>query len=257
MLRSMRDLENYSIRATDGDIGRVKDFYFDDRTWTIRHLIVDTSSWIPDRKVLISPMSMDCPDWCGKILPVKITKEQVKSSPDMDTDKPVSKRRDVGYLDSYGYPYYCPTLKEGDDVNADSPYGNPDGHALSGSRNDKRDDLHLRSCKETIGYHVDATDDDIGHVRDLLIDECAWAIRYIVVSTSNWFGGHQVLIAPQWIRDMSWAEHMVSVHLTRQQVKDALRYDAREAFSRQEQESLYRHYGLGNCLNSTSKDQAT
>lgn len=90
MLRSMRDLENYVIHATDGDIGRVKDFYFEDNTWSIRHLIVDTGSWVTGRKVLISPMSMGCPDWGGRILPVKITKEQVSYRPDMDADKPVS-----------------------------------------------------------------------------------------------------------------------------------------------------------------------
>lgn len=55
MLRSMNDLENYTIRATDGTIGHVTDFYFDDERWVIRYLVVDTGSWLASRKVLISP----------------------------------------------------------------------------------------------------------------------------------------------------------------------------------------------------------
>jgi len=95
MLRTMKELQGYAIRATDGDLGHVKDVYFDDRQWVVRYLIVETGSWLASRKVLISPFAIDHPDWTGKVLPVSITKEQVKNSPDIDTDKPVSRQNEV------------------------------------------------------------------------------------------------------------------------------------------------------------------
>jgi hypothetical protein len=79
MLRTMNDLQDYAIRATDGTIGQVKDFYFDDETWVIRYLVVDTGSWLSSRKVLISPIAISLPNWAEKLLLVSITKDQVKN----------------------------------------------------------------------------------------------------------------------------------------------------------------------------------
>ncbi|MDA3920820.1 MAG: PRC-barrel domain-containing protein [Salinisphaera sp.] len=104
MLRSMETLEDCAIRATDGIIGQVKDFYFDDEAWAIRYLVVDTGSWLSSRKVLISPIALGQPDWAKKVLPVSITREQVKNSPAIDTEKPVSRQHEIRYLGYYGYP---------------------------------------------------------------------------------------------------------------------------------------------------------
>ena len=106
MLRNTKDLEGYAIRATDGIVGRVKDLYFDDKAWVIRYLVVDTGAWLAHRKVLISPIAIGHPNWPEKVLPVSITKEQVKNSLDIDTDKPVSRQQEMHYLGYYGYPFY-------------------------------------------------------------------------------------------------------------------------------------------------------
>ena len=106
MLRSMQDLKNYTIGATDGEIGHVTDFFFDDEDWVIRYLVVETSSWLMTRKVLISPYSLLEADWLHKRLPVRINRDQVRNSPDIDTDKPVSRQQEMRYADFYGYPYY-------------------------------------------------------------------------------------------------------------------------------------------------------
>src|SRR5664279_428506 len=106
MLRSMNDLEDCVIHATDGSIGQVKDLYFDDKAWVIRYLVVDTGSWLSSRNVLISPIAIGHPNWTEKVLPVSITKEQVKNSPSIDTDKPVSRQHEMRYLGYYGYPLY-------------------------------------------------------------------------------------------------------------------------------------------------------
>src|SRR3954464_11269821 len=103
MMRKVRDLRGYAIRATDGDIGTVHDFYFDDEHWGIRYLVVDTGTWLSGRKVLISPMAIGSPDWIIQQLPVSLTKAQVTRSPDIDTRKPVSRQHEAEYSRYYGY----------------------------------------------------------------------------------------------------------------------------------------------------------
>ena len=163
MLRSMKDLEDYAIRATDGDIGHVKDFYFDDDTWVVRYLVVETGSWLSGRKVLISPIAIGEPDWTARALPVSITKEQVKNSPDLDTDEPVSRQHERQYLEYYGYPYYWGgTGLWGSDYNPGAMLTNPGyggcyadyghaqvDHARAKVVADRHEDgdAHLRSCK--------------------------------------------------------------------------------------------------------------
>jgi hypothetical protein len=259
MLRSMNDLENYAIRATDGDVGHVKDFYFDDRAWVIRYLVVDTGSWLSSRKVLISPMAIGHPDWPGKILPVSITKEQVKNSPDIDTDKPVSRQHEMAYLGYFGFPFYwggAGLWGEGAYSSMMLAGGSHDASVVrrreleaEHTRDvlehgaDHDGDPHLRSCKEVLTYRVDAIDGDIGHVRGLLVEEDTWAIRYLIVETGNWWEGHEVLIVPQWIQSVSWNDNAVLVNLTRQALKDAPPYDSAAMLDRELEANFYKHYG--------------
>jgi len=257
MLRSMKDLENYAIRATDGIIGHVKDFYFDDGTWVVRYLVVETESWLSSRKVLISPMAIGHPDWTGRALPVSITKEQVKNSPDIDTEKPVSRQHERQYLEYYGYPFYwggaglwgagvypdAMLAVEHGRTGADYPVLQADSaRAGVDAERGEQGDPHLRSCEVLMRYQIEATDGGMGHVQGLLVDEQTWAIRYLIVQTSAWWLGHQVLIAPQWIRDMSWLDTTVSVKLTRQAVKDAPPYDSAVPLDRDREIGLYKHH---------------
>jgi len=254
MLRTMKDLEGYAIRATDGDVGRVQDVYFDDQRWVARYLIVETGSWLSSRRVLISPFAIGHPDWTGKALPVSITKEQVKNSPNIDADKPVSRQHEMQYLGYYGYPYYWGGI--GPWGNTLTPgllltQGNYGGGSLGragpeAGRDQGRNqegDPHLRSCKAVLNYHIEANDGGIGHVEDLMIDEDTWAIRYMIVDTSNWWLGHQVLIAPQWIREVRWPDNTVAINMDRQTLKDAPPYDAAIPLSRAQEMGLYRHHG--------------
>ncbi len=259
MLRSTKDLEDCAIRATDGIIGQVKDLYFDDKAWVIRYLVVDAGTWLSSRKVLISPIAIGHPDWTEKVLPVSITKEQVKNSPSIDTDKPVSRQHEKRYLGYYGYPYYWDGAGlwgggafPGMLMTGYSGFGSmqrdvrpeaEEAYARAEAARHQDDDLHLRSCKAVKGYHIEATDGDIGHVQGLLVDEETWAIRYMIVETSNWWLGHQVLIAPQWITAVRWSDATVAVNLTRQAVKDAPPYDPAVQLGRDQELGIYKHYG--------------
>jgi hypothetical protein len=259
MLRSMKDLEQYAIHATDGVIGHVQDFYFDDQTWVIRFLVVDTGTWLLHRKVLISPIAIGRPNWTEKWLPVSITQEQVKNSPEIDTEKPVSRQHEIRQLGYYGYPYYW----GGAGLWGNGTYPNtllPNYHgtvsapevlrtkeertvARAQPVRNEHEDPHLRDCKVVMDYHVQAIDGDIGHVEGLLVDEETWAIRYLIVNTSNWWLGHQVLIAPEWIDDVSWLDATVSVSVTRQAVQDAPPFNSRADLDRDKETDLYDHYG--------------
>jgi uncharacterized protein YrrD len=265
MLRDLTTLQGYSLRATDGDIGTVKDFYFDDEHWVVRYLIVETGGWLASRKVLISPVSIGTPNHVDKVLPVVITREQVKNSPDIDTDKPVSRQHEVDYLGYYGYPAYwdsvglwgagsmpglmlpeagaLPPLAPMMTGQNDEPYESERAAAaVEYKKQHEHDDPHLRSCKSIAGYHIKAQDGEIGHVQGWIVDEDSWAIRYIIVDTSNWWMGHKVLVAPEWIREVSWADSVVSVAMTRRAVQEAPAWDSSLPPDREQEIGIYAHY---------------
>ena len=248
MLRNVKALRGYQMLATDGVIGEVDDVYFDDDCWAIRYLVVDTGGWLAGRKVLISPLAIGVPDWMGQRLPVSLTKARVKGSPDIDTRKPVSRQHETAYFGYYGYPYYW----EGSGIWGLGAYPGSltaerrfeeELRARRRSAPRTTEDCHLRSSRVVIGYHVHATDGDIGHVEDLLVDDFTWAIRYLVLNTSNWWTGHQVLVTPHWIETVSWPEAKVYVDLTRHAVKNAPPYHSAALLDRQQEEALYAHYG--------------
>ena len=242
MQRILKVLKGYAIGATDGDIGTVDNFYFDDEAWTIRYLVADTGNWLRGRKVLISPIALGKADSHGNRLNVKLTKMQVEKSPSIDTDKPVSRQHEVSYLDYYGYPYYWggPYLW--------GPMAYPRLSDAAQRRNEearaKREeayDLHLRSANKVTGYHIEATDGDIGHVEDFIIDGETWEIRYIVVDTQNWWAGKKVLVAPQWIDRVNWSDSKVYVDLSRETIKNGPEYHP-DALNRKYEETLYDYY---------------
>jgi PRC-barrel domain len=113
MLRKMGDLKGFAIGARDGDIGEANDFIFDDKTWTVRYLVADTSRWLPGRKVLISPIVVDQADPEGKRLPVSLTQEQVKNSPDISMDEKLSAQDEIKYYNYYGFPTIGPATRFG------------------------------------------------------------------------------------------------------------------------------------------------
>jgi len=260
MLRSDKDLKTLKIGAVNGTIGGVKDFYFDDDAWAVRYVVVDTGFWL-GREVLISPFSTGTPDWDRHILPVTVTKEQVRHCPLIDTDKPVSRQHETSYLGYYGYPLYWGgnglwgegaypgSMLEGAQSGAsDLAYANALAANDRAAHTDEQrrrahEDPHLRSCNAVVGYHIHAMDGDIGHVHGFLIDERTWGVQYLIVHTSNWWLGHTVLVPPAWIGEVSWEYSKVTVKLNRQQIKDAPTYDPQALLSRSDEEGIYRHYG--------------
>jgi hypothetical protein len=250
MLRSMTDLQGFTIGATDGDIGRVEAFYFDDTSFTVRHLVVDTGGWLGGRKVLISPMTLPLIDWEGKRINAELTKSQVEQSPNIDTDQPVSRQQEIKYLQYYGFPSYW----EGPYLWGVGPYPvmTSGGEASEYERRwewgvKEPGDPHLRSSAAVIGYHIEATDGDIGHVEDFLVEDSTWAIRYMIVDTRNWWpGGKRVLVSPEWIERVEWSDAKVHVGVTRERIKESPEYDSLDPVARDYEARLHDYYGRPN-----------
>jgi hypothetical protein len=221
MLRSVKSSEGHKIGATDGVIGKVEGFLFYDSSWIIRYLVVNTGSWLPGRKVLISPVSIVQPVPDGKILPIKLTQEQVKNSPDIDTDKPVSRRAEIELHKHYNWPPYWTGSGFAGPVMGPSSKEKEQAAVAA----EERVGPLLRSTQEVIGYRIHATDGDIGHAEDFIFDDESWAIRYLVVDTRNWLPGNSVLISPESIEKISWSDSNICIGLPKGQIKDSPRYD--------------------------------
>jgi len=232
----MKTLHSYAIEATDGNIGVIYSFYFDDLSWTIRYVVVDTGSWLPGRRVLVSPAVVGEPHWEMRQLPVNLTQEQVENSPDIDTDQPVSRQHQIALHDYYAWPMYWTVAPIGPGTVAMPPELVEEFASESG-------DPHLRSTQEVLGYYIHASDGDLGHVEDFIVDDDNWTIRYMVVDTRNWLPGKKVLVAPEWITEVSWGESKVHVDLTQDAIKDSPEYDSTETVNRVYEERLYDFYG--------------
>jgi uncharacterized protein YifN (PemK superfamily) len=223
MLRSLKDLEEYAVSATDGDIGSVANFLLDDRRWTVRYLVVETGGFLGGRRVLISPISFRQVDWSTRRFHLELTRNRIKNSPSVDTDKPVSRQHESDYLGYYAYPYY---------------WNQTPGEPL-----EKSSDVHLRSAREVRGYHIEGTDAAIGHVDDFIIDDRTWEVRYLVVDTRNWWLDKKVLVAPRWASRVSWEEQKVFVDLSREAIKSSPIWDAGAPINREYEARLYDYYG--------------
>jgi hypothetical protein len=246
MLINTAWLKGLVIRATDGELGTVDQFYFDDETWAIRYLTVETGGWMGGRPVLISPISVVHADWPARRLDVALTKEQVANSPEMNTHEPVSRQHEAAFLGYYGYPYYW----GGSCLWGPSfyPVGLAEPTSASTEATEERiwresPDSHLRSSEAVTGYHVEAADGAIGHVDNFLMDDEAWAIRYLEVATRNWWPGQKVLVSPDWVERVSWADSKVCVSLSRESIRNAPEYTDATPITREYENRLHLHYG--------------
>ena len=241
MLTNAIYLKGLVIRGTDGELGTVEDFYFDDETWVIRYIIVDTGGWLGGREVLISPLAVTHADWPARRLDLALTKQQVENSPDINTQLPVSRQHESIFNGYFGYPTYWtayPSFVGG--VGIPTPLAIVD--ASDGGQRDLMDS-HLHSTKAVDGYHIEATDGEIGHVAGFVIDVSTWAIRYMEVATRNWWPGKTVLLSPEWIESVSWEKSKVYVGVLRAAIMDAPIYVESAPITREYEDRLFATYG--------------
>jgi hypothetical protein len=246
MLRNTSHLKGLVIRATDGELGIVDQFYFDDESWAIRYLTVDTGDWLDGRRVLISPMSVTNANWQARRVDVALTKKQVENSPSIDTHMPVSRQHEAAYLQYYGYPYYWGGPYMWGPAFYPSALATPTTVSMQAIPDNIKKgwtDSHLRSSEAVTGYRIEAVDGEIGHVDGFVVDDEAWAIRYIEVATRNWWPGKKVLVSPAWVDSVSWEDSTVYTGLSRKAIKSGPEYTESMPVTREYEDRLYLHYG--------------
>lgn len=243
MLYRAKEMKGFKISATDGDIGKVSDFFFDDRVWTVRYLVAETGNWLMQRPVLISPHSLKEVRTSSQEIVTDLTRQQVEDSPHMESDLPVSRQYERSYYSYYGWPaywygpypwgaYHYPYYPE---------HRNPEEQQENRTEI-KEWDSDLRSIREVGGYHIHTQDGDIGHIGDFILDDRTWAIRYLIVDTTNLWPGKDVLLSPHWIDRVSWADQEVFTELKKESIKGAPEYKKDMEITRDYEQELYGYY---------------
>ncbi len=249
MQTEIQKIHGYSVEATDGEVGTVETLYFDEATWAVRYLVVNVGNWLLPDKILLSPLSVASVDHDDETIHVDLSKEQVKNSPHIDAERPVSRQYEITLHDYYGWnPYWlhAPTYSDG----LTAPYTaaleqqpkpvKTGGTAVASQA--EAGDPHLRSTEEVEGYHIHATDGEIGHVEKFLVDTHFWFIRYLVIDTKNWLPGKKVVVAPNWIKSINWVEQEVTVEMTRSMIENSPEYQPEAMVDREYERKLYSHY---------------
>lgn len=252
MVFHVRDLLGMTVRGTDGDAGEVEDVYLDRGEWRVRYLVVSTGPWLLGRRVLISPDAAMAPRWDDRVLPVNLTQDQVRESPDIDLDKPVS-RQQLSELHTYygwptgwlGAPVVGVTPAAGYPVAAAPAAAKPaegrEPEPFEGTR--EQGDVDLHSAREIIGYALEGSEGKVGTVHDLILDE-DWAIRYMEIDTGTLLPGKKVLIATPSIRDVVWGDRMVTVDMGAETVRNSPEYDPGAPIDRDYERRLHEYYGV-------------
>ena len=244
MLRSLKDLEHYAVCASDGHIGKVADFLLDDQRWTIRYLVVETDHSLNRPPVLISPISLRRADWATRELHVALTRDKVKHSPTIDAHKPVSRQHERDYDAYYGYSCYWGFSGVWGISSYPGPLASEELGAIPNDAcSDTSCEVHLRSANELSGYHVQGSDDAIGHLAEFIVDDESWEVRYLVIDTSNWWLGKKVLVAPHWASRVSWDERKVYFDMSREAIKNSPEWNASDAVNREYETRLYDYHG--------------
>ncbi|NEV64356.1 PRC-barrel domain containing protein [Thiorhodococcus minor] len=243
MLRSLVELEGYRLVATDGEIGRCSDFLFDDEQWTLRYMVARTGPRLLGRKVLVSLAYLEQASWEEEAIPVRLTRKQIEECPPLDADAPVSRRYERAYHDFFATSYYWvgsglwgnygyPELMVPHEQPGEPPEETPEA------------ETHVRSVDEVLGYKARTPEGQgAGHIADFIIEDKRWGIRYLVLDTSYLPFSKKLLLASEWITEVSWIDHDLRLDVTAEQLEKAPPYDLEAPINDQAETVLYNYYG--------------
>jgi len=231
MLFNLKTLQDYTLRSLDRDIGKVKDFYFDDHDWSIRYLLLETDTWLTERQVLISPLACLSVNQAEQTMTVNLSHQQIEDSPTLGTDQPISQQFEKSYFAYYGWPSYWDSSRL--DLNPEN--------RQAYSQIPRTWDPHLHSMKKMLGYQIQTKDDSLEQIEGFIIDLDAWRIRHLIVHTQNWRPGKKVLISPLWIKSVSSQQSKVFVKYLSETIRDAPEYKDISQLTQQAQIELYQY----------------
>jgi hypothetical protein len=230
MLIVTKQIRGCSIQGADGPVGEVRDLLFDGRYWKVRYLDVDTGGWLKGRRVILSPEVIEAADYTTRRLATRLTRSQVENSPPVEADLPVSRKKEMELAQYYAWGAYWANIE------------------IAGGAGEPDEETSLRSARAVSGYYIHATDGEIGHVDDFVVDDEAfeggpWEIRYLVVDTRNWLPGRHVLLPPLWAESIDWNLRQIRVGLPREMIENSPAYDPDAPINRQYEEVFYDYYG--------------
>ncbi len=226
MLRSLKDLTGAKIGATDGELGKLTDLYFDDNAWILRYALVDINSWLPGGKVLIRLDSFGKPSRNGDVFGLKLSQQQIKEAPSLDADHPVSKQQQAKMLKHLNVP---PFWQEGDFLPDDKTARHHAGTgAIQGSAGtpdgEVKYDPHLRSLKEIRGYQIRTDDEQVGDVHDLIANDDGWTIEHLIADTGTWLSGRKVVLETSGVKDVNWEDEEIILEFNRKRIEELPEY---------------------------------
>jgi hypothetical protein len=250
MLLVASALKGYDLEATDGTIGTVSDFLFNDKNWSLQWLVVDNGTWLSERRVLLHPSSIGAKAYERHALAIALTKAQIEGSPEIRHDQPVSRQTGLSLYDYYGASPLWDGGYFGNGAIA-SPLSSPPiyGQTPMDSRDDEDlidggGDPHLLSVAAVTDYHVDATDGPIGHIENFIIDDACWEIRYVVIDTRHFWPGKHVLLSPHAVTEVDWLRHEIRLNLSREAVRASPAWNSDDLIDAEFEMRLHTHY---NC----------
>lgn len=273
MLHKAHTLIGTKIHATDGEMGHIEDFYFDDAKWMVRYMIVRTGSWFSGKRVMLAPSTIRDVIWEKHSIFVNLSQEQITKSPDLNMEMPVTREQEIELVQQLNYPdFWSGTPGPIDDaistmgfaatgvaVMGTGPAGSPpevpdeiasdiystdiSNSSMLGpdSSNTAEGEVEasvtraaqagamgvqLHEVKRLTGFHVVGNDEPVGKVSDFMIDDESWQIPSLLVDTTAWWPGGEVLVATDLITGITPSHSQVHINATRDQVKGSPEYKA-------------------------------
>jgi uncharacterized protein YrrD len=202
MMYNLNALIGSPVTATDGEIGCVRAFLFDDQSWKVGYLVVDVGNWLKRRDVVLPIAALELPDWAKKLCHTHLTKKQVHDSPEVDTEMPVSRQQELAMRDYFGRLASW----------LDKEYGMPSMPTGTKYPVHVTEVLHLRSTSRVLGYHVRGTAGEAGTLEDFIMDEASWHLVYLDVKCGDWLQNRSVLVPTLWVQSVSWANLVIQLH---------------------------------------------
>ncbi len=251
MFQSLKNLIGYTVRAPDGEVGTVADFYIDDFNWIVRYMVVQVETEEGLRLSLLSPLVFGDLENISEedTFPVLVTRAAVLNSPLLQNEEPVSLRHLTAVHRYYQWPIYW-------EIGGASDPG-PIEEGMSGypivemmtdveaqrDAFEHAEDTHLRSVQEIIGYYINTRDGvQVAKVADFLSDDEDWRVMYIIADAGSHVPGRYVLLSPTWVNEINWPEHEFNLDLKTETVRNSPPYDPDMILDRDYEEQLFRHY---------------
>ena len=242
MKKSLKNLTGYSLEGNDGTKGKVKDFLFNEETWTIRYMDSDITGVDHRKRVLIPRFFLGSPDWQEKQISVALNKKEIESCPDLEEKSPVSRAYERELNKHYHIADYWPSMYTAP-AGAGVFYPPRPIRVPTREVSEEKLDTSLRSCREVMGYFIKAGKDRFGQVEDLIMDDEDWQIVYLVIDTSRWKPwSKSVVISVDWLDTISFEHREVAVDMEMEQIKEAPEYDPSHPIAMDYEKALHEYY---------------